>query len=120
MKYLLTALILFFVPPTTITPEPKVEVIGVNQTARVSCYVDKGIMANGKYVYDGAVAFSDRSVPLNTKVYIEGFGIMDIADRTALWVDEKYPVPTIDIWMDMSNEDCLKWGVKYLSYTLIN
>jgi hypothetical protein len=42
---------------------------------------------------------------------------MRIEDRTALWVDEKYPVPTIDIWM--TEEDCKEFGLKYDTYVLI-
>ncbi len=94
------------------------EFIEVNNMARISCYTDTGIMANGKYTYSGAVAFSDRSIPLNTKIYVSGFGEMRIEDRTALWVDEKYPVPTIDIWM--TEKDCKDFGLKYDTYILIN
>jgi len=94
-----------------------VEEIRVDQVARVTCYTDKGIMANGNYVYPGAVAFSDRTVPLNQTIYVEGFGEMFIADRTAQWVHDKYEVPTIDIWM--TEADCKAFGMKYLSYKIL-
>ena len=96
--------------------ESQFELINVNQIARVTCYVDKGIMANGDYVYPGAVAFSDRSVNLNQNIYVEGFGEMYIADRTAKLVHEKYSVPTIDIWM--TEKECKEFGMKYLSYVI--
>lgn len=98
-------------------PQGKIELIKVNKIARVTCYTDKGIMANGDYVYPGAVAFSDRSVPLNQVIYVEGFGEMVIADRTSKWVHTNFNYPTIDIWM--TEEECKEFGLKYLSYTLI-
>jgi len=97
-------------------PQGKIELIKVNRIARVTCYTDKGIMANGDYTYPGAVAFSDRSVSLNQNIYVEEFGEMYIADRTAKWVHEKYTVSTIDIWM--TEEECKKFGMKYLSYII--
>lgn len=98
------------------SPRVKIELIEINKIARVTCYTDKGIMANGDYVYPGAVAFSDRSVSLNQNIYIEEFGEMYIADRTAKWVHEKYSVPTIDIWM--TEEECKNFGMKYLNYKI--
>lgn len=97
-------------------PQGKIELIKVNKIARVTCYTDKGIMANGDYVYPGAVAFSDRSVPLNQAIYVEGFGEMVIADRTAKWVHTNFNYPTIDIWM--TEEECKEFGLKYLSYVI--
>jgi 3D (Asp-Asp-Asp) domain-containing protein len=93
----------------------KFEVIEVNLIARITCYNDSGIMANGKYTYSGAVAVSDRTISLNSKVYVEGYGIMDITDRTAKWVHEKHGL-TIDIY----SPDCDKtFGVKRLTYKLL-
>jgi len=110
---------------TQITVEPHHEaikgivesIVEVDKMARVTCYIDTGLMANGKYTYYGAVAFSDRTVPLNQNIYVEGFGEMFIADRTAQWVHDKYPVPTIDIWM--TEADCKAFGMKYLSYKIL-
>ena len=87
----------------------------MTETARISCYTDRGIMASGKYVYPGAVATSDRSIPMGTEVYIEGFGIMTIEDRTALWVHEQRGF-TIDIY----DPNCTKnFGVKKLTYKIL-
>lgn len=117
MKWLLLLLILIPIPEKAVNMEKRPELIKVDNIARVSCYIDKGTMANGQYTYHGAVAFSDRSVPLNQDIYVEGFGEMFIADRTALWVHEKYDVPTIDVWM--TEEDCKAFGLKYLSYKIL-
>lgn len=96
--------------------EPKIEVVGVRHTARATCYTDKGVMANGDYVHPGAVAVSDRSIHLNSKIYVEGYGEMVVADRTALWVWEKYGM-TIDIWM--TEEECKEFGLKKLTYKIL-
>ena len=101
---------------------PSSEVLGVGlgvesitKTARITCYRDFGKMANGKITYPLAVAASDRSIPLNTKIYIEGYGELTITDRTAKWVHEKYGT-TFDLYMP----DCdMNFGVKKLTYKLL-
>jgi 3D (Asp-Asp-Asp) domain-containing protein len=106
--------------PATSLIEPQnspPEVVYVSKTARVSCYIDEGLTASGEYVRHGIVAVSDRSIPMDSSLYLEGFGIMDVRDKTAKWVHEKYPVMTIDIWM--TAEECKEFGLKYLTYKLI-
>ena len=105
---------------TTSLVEPKnslPEVVYVGKTARVSCYVDKGLTASGEYVRPGIVAVSDRTIPMDSQLYLESFGIMDIRDKTATWVRDKYPVMTIDVWM--TEEECDNFGLKYLTYKLL-
>lgn len=105
---------------TTSLIEPKnslPDVVYVSNTARVSCYVDKGLTASGEYVRPGIVAVSDRTIPMNSQLYLEGFGIMDVRDKTAKWIHEKYPVMTIDVWM--TAEECKEFGLKYLTYKLL-
>jgi len=89
----------------------------VSKTARVSCYTDKGLTASGEYVRPGIVAVSDRNIPMNSQLYLEGFGIMDVRDKTATWVRDKYPVLTIDVWM--TDNECQEFGLKYLTYKLL-
>lgn len=89
----------------------------VDQTARVSCYIDKGLTASGEYVRPGIVAVSDRTIPMDSQLYLEGFGVMDVRDKTATWVRDKYPVLTIDVWM--TEEECKEFGLKYLTYKLL-
>lgn len=93
------------------------EVVYVDKIARVSCYIDKGLTASGEYVRHGIVAVSDRSIPMDSQLYLEGFGIMDVRDKTAKWIHEKYPVMTIDVWM--TEEECDNFGLKYLTYKLL-
>ncbi len=93
------------------------DVVYIGKTARVSCYIDKGLTASGEYVRPGIVAVSDRTIPMYSQLYLEGFGIMDVRDKTATWVRDKYPVMTIDVWM--TEEDCNEFGLKYLTYKLL-
>lgn len=97
--------------------EPHIKLVAVNIPARVSCYIDTGTMAGGKKTYKGAVAVSDRSIPMGTKIYLEGFGIMTIEDKTALWVHTKFKLPTIDVWM--TEEECKSFGLKQLNYVIV-
>lgn len=53
-------------------------------------------MANGEWVYSGAVAVSDRTIPMGTKVRI-GKDEYTVSDKTAIWVHDKFGL-TIDIW----------------------
>ncbi len=90
-------------------------IIPLNKIARITCYKTQGIMANGNYTYPGAVAVSDYSIPLNTKIYVEGYGIMSIEDHTASWIQKKRGF-TIDIY---SPNCSMKFGVKKLTYKLL-
>ena len=97
-----------------ITP---IELIEVNNKARVSCYTDIGTMAGGKQTYKGAVAVSDRLIPMGTKIYLEEFGEMTVEDKTAKWVHTKFDLPTIDVWM--TEKDCKEFGLKKLNYVIV-
>ena len=100
-------------------PETKqIEVEVAGELARVTCYNDFGTMASGMITYPGAVAVSDRSIPLGTEIYVEGYGIMTIEDRTNIRFAEIKPM-TIDIYMNISREECLIFGVQHLSYKLL-
>lgn len=90
------------------------QVIAVNKIARVSCYNDYGRTASGLITYPGIVATSDYSILMKTPVYIEGYGMMSIADRTANWIGNERGF-TLDIY----DPNCTKnFGIKILSYTL--
>ena len=54
---------------------------------------------------------------MNSQLYLDGFGIMDVRDKTAKWIHEKYPIMTIDVWM--TAEECKEFGLKYLTYELL-
>jgi 3D (Asp-Asp-Asp) domain-containing protein len=67
--------------------------------ARITCYKATGNrMANGQYPSEGFVATSDRTIPLGTKIVIDGIEY-EVGDRTALWVHEQKGF-TIDIYKD--------------------
>lgn len=85
--------------------------------ARITCYAPTGYRtASMKTPQYGMVASSDRTIPLGTKVMIEGYGEMTIEDRTAKWVHEKKGF-TLDIFME---EGCdAKFGVKHLKYKIL-
>jgi hypothetical protein len=73
--------------------------------ARITCYEDKGIMASGKYVYAGAIATSDRTIPFGTKIIYKGKTYM-VEDRTNKRIHKEFGMLTIDIWQ----ESCAGFG----------
>ena len=96
-----------------VKPEPVIIYDGV---ARVTCYGPTGYRtASQKVPAYGMVASSDRTIPLGTKVIIEGYEDkpFTVEDRTAKWVHEKFGL-TFDIFIQ---EACTKhfgsWNLKY-------
>lgn len=68
-------------------------------------------MANGIYPSYGYVATSDRTIPMGTKIIIDGEEF-EVGDKTAKWVNEKFSYPTFDIYRD----DCsMEYGAKVKS-----
>jgi len=55
--------------------------------------------ASGYYPSLGDVATSDRSIAFGTRVLIEGKGYT-VRDRTALWIQERFLLPTFDIYSE--------------------
>ena len=105
---------LHFISYQSSYPVPKIEIIPVTETARITCYNDYGKTASGEITRLGIVATSDRSIPMGTKVYIEGYGEMLIADKTAKWVNDR------GLTFDIYDPNCDKgFGVKKLTYTLV-
>lgn len=91
------------------------KIIPVVKTARITCYNDYGITASGLITQKGIVATSDRTIPMKTKIFIEDYGEMLIADKTAKWINEKRGL-TFDIY----DPNCDKnFGVKYRTYKLL-
>jgi len=80
---------------------------------RVSFYNATGNpMANNKYPEPGYVATSDRSIPFNSKIIIND-QTYTVGDRTAKWVHQSFPYPTIDIFLNETDEQLIQRG----SYT---
>lgn len=65
-------------------------------------------MANGEQPHVGAVAVSDRAIPLGTKVVIDSVEYV-VKDRTAKWVHERNGL-TVDIYSEETNEKMLEFG----------
>ena len=66
------------------------------------------VMANGEYPHIGAVASSDRDIPLGTVVEIKNKEYV-VKDRTAKWVHEEFGT-TFDIYSEETEEEMLKFG----------
>lgn len=90
-------------------------IIPISQTARITCYSDYGRTASGEITRPGIVATSDRTIKMGTHIYIEGYGIMEIKDKTAKWIQKERGL-TFDIWL----KDCDKSiGSKKRTYKLL-
>lgn len=82
-------------------------------TARITKYGATGNRtASGKWPQEGFVAVSDRSIPFGTTISIEG-RIYSVEDRTSLWVRDRFPYLTVDIFSEESEAEMLQFGVKY-------
>jgi 3D (Asp-Asp-Asp) domain-containing protein len=77
--------------------------------ARITKYGATGNrMANNEYPHIGAVAVSDYSIPLGTKILIDGQEYT-IKDRTAKWIHDRFGL-TIDIYSEETEQEMLEWG----------
>jgi len=99
------------IDPIIVVVEPVEEVNYKIIPARITCYLETGYnMANGKYPEKGWVATSDRTIPFNTEIEINGV-IYKVGDRTNNRFDKE--LLTIDIYWEDTLESCLEFGVKY-------
>lgn len=69
------------------------------------------IGAWGKPLVDGYSVASP--LPFGTQVYLVGIGTVEVQDRTANWVVEKYGEDIIDLYMT-DHQEALKFGVQYV------
>lgn len=58
-------------------------------------------------------------MPFGTMVELDGFGMVEVEDRTAKWVVEKYGENIIDIYMT-DHDECKRFGVKYLEGRVVD
>jgi len=102
------------IEPIIVVVEPVEVIEEINYKiipARITCYLETGYnMANGKYPEQGWVATSDRTIPFNTEIEIDGV-IYKVGDRTNKRFDKE--LLTIDIYWTDTLESCLEFGVKY-------
>ncbi len=112
LALLLPTIVIADSTPLQVTPPPTIEEpreVKPTIKASVTKYGWTGNpMASGKYPYVGAVATSDRSIPLGTDIYIEGVKYK-VEDRTASWIQAKHGL-TIDIYSDESRTQMLAFG----------
>ena len=122
------------VEPLTLTTEVKEEYEPVEDefvvyrvTAYCACEICCGEWAknrekdeNGKPIVVGAwnrplvSGFSCASpMAFGTQVELEGIGTVEVQDRTAKWVVNKYGENIIDLYMD-DHEEARQFGVKYV------
>lgn len=69
--------------------------------------------ANGNYPTEGYTV-ACNSLPLGTRVYIDGVGYRTVEDRGASW--------HADNWMDLYLGDvsaCMQWGIRYVSVWIV-
>mgnify|MGYP001599707856 FL=1 len=77
--------------------------------ARITKYGATGNpMANGDMPFVGAVALSDRSIPLGTRIILSGKEYV-VKDRTAKWVHDKFGL-TVDIYSNETEKEMLEYG----------
>lgn len=86
-------------------------------TAWITRYNHAGVMASGKQTYVGAVAVSDRSIPLGTKIKV-GSKLYTVEDRTAKLVHARQGL-TIDIYDPRPTKDLLQWGKRRMTVEII-
>jgi len=67
-------------------------------------------MANGEYPHIGAVAVSDRDIPLGSIAIVSGNKYV-VKDRTAEWVHQKHGL-TVDIYSTDTPQEMLRYGRK--------
>ena len=83
----------------------------VTVTAYCACKIccgknAKGITAAGTRPMQGRTVAAPRTIPLGTRIHIEGIGWRTVEDRTARRYDGR-----VDIYF-ASHKDALNWGIK--------
>lgn len=70
--------------------------------------------ASGSRPVAGRTCAAPRSVPLGTRLYIEGVGDRTVTDRTARCVEQMPGGPRIDLFFGGAERrlDALRWGVQ--------
>ena len=58
-------------------------------------------------------------LPFGTKIELEGYGVVEVQDRTANWIVEKYGENIIDIYID-DHDKAWDFGVKYWEGVIVN
>lgn len=113
--------------------EPIVDGITFRVTAYCACEkccgewaLNRPLDENGNPIVKGAAGkqlvagYSCASpLPFGTQVNLEGIGTVEVQDRTAKWVVDKYGEYIIDIYMD-DHEAAWNFGLQYIEGELLN
>lgn len=73
--------------------------------------------ASGERLIPGVSAASP--LPFGTKIKLEGFGTVEVVDRTAQWIVDKHGENVVDIFFD-NHQVALDFGVKHLEGVIVN
>jgi 3D (Asp-Asp-Asp) domain-containing protein len=76
-------------------------------------------MSNTEYPHIGAVATSDRTVKLGTRIIINDIEYI-VKDRTAKWVNEEFKHQTFDIYSEDTEAEMLEFGAQIMKVIIIN
>ena len=63
----------------------------------------------GTTLTPGKSCAASRSIPFGTQLYVEGYGIVTVEDRTADWYEEDYGGMVVDLYLEDYNTAC-DWG----------
>lgn len=122
-------------PTIELTPEPETETVTEltttnTQTYRVTAYcacekccgkwaLNRPVDENGNEIVKGAAGVElvngytcASPLPFGTKVELDGYGVVEVQDRTANWIVEKYGENVIDIYINDHNK-AWDFGEKY-------
>jgi len=120
----------FFTPEVQVAEqtEPVAEVLGEYRiTAYCPCEICCGdwaknrpngivVGAAGKELQEGVSVAA--SLPLGTKINIDGIGEYEVQDKIAKWVLEKYDNKVIDIYFE-SHEDAQNFGLQHKEVSIM-
>lgn len=95
-KYIIsTALVLMF--PTVVNAECNCSKV---REMRITAYIPANTVgALGTKIRTGGTAAVSRNCMdiLGEKVYVEGYGVREVNDLTAAWLDDKFGICTLDL-----------------------
>lgn len=125
-------------PTIELTPEPEIEPVvelTTTETYRVTAYcacekccgkwaLNRPVDENGNEIVRGAGGVElvngytvASPLPFGTKINLDGYGIVEVQDRTAKWIVEKHGENVIDIYFN-DHDAAWDFGVKYWEGTI--
>lgn len=123
------------ITPTPETVEEPVVEVTTTTTYRVTAYcacekccgkwaLNRPVDENGNEIVKGAAGVKlvdgytvASPLPFGTKINLEGYGVVEVQDRTAKWIVEKHGENVIDIYFN-DHDAAWDFGVKYWEGTI--